>query len=203
MVGDDRPLVSVSELSLNKQIVYALFIFERMRPRMVAFCKDTGVDYSCCSEVRDATWSDLESGDQRRALYQALKKACMKNAPDTEDFTHEMTSDALNAFLTMSEIMQFMLDNSYDHIANITALATDSVYLYLADLGPGFVITKENENWIASHPLMQKELQLEKEDIEFLAALSDHFDSATIAVMKERSGKQASIVPIRENAESI
>jgi uncharacterized protein len=200
MVREEESPVQLSELAPGKQLAFALLIFQRMLPRMIVFCKDTGVDDSCCSQARDVAWSDMEDDSKRHALYRSLNKACLKNAPDTEDFTHEMTSDALNAFLTISEIMQFMLDGSFNHIAYISTLATDSVYLYLADLEPGPVMTKEIGDRISSHPLMWQELQREKEDIEFLAALPDHFDSETISALKARSSSQPSIVPLFNTA---
>jgi uncharacterized protein YjaG (DUF416 family) len=196
MMAEEKSAAPLSELSPKKQLAYALLIFERMVPRMVAFCKDTGVDYSCCSQAKDVAWSDMETGGKRPTLHRSLKRACMKNAPDTEDFTHEMTSDALNAFLTMAETMAFMLDGSLDHIAYISTLATDSVYLYVGDLEPALVTTQERLDWIASHPLMQQELQREREDIEFLAALPDHFDNAAISALKARLSSQPSIVPL-------
>ena len=195
MAEEESP-VSVLDLSPKKQLAFALLVFERMLPRMVAFCKDTGVDYSCCSQASDVAWCDIEAGGRYRTLYRSLNRACLNNAPDTEDFTHEMTSDSLNAFLTMSEIMAFMLDGSSDHIEYISTLATDSVDLYVAHLEPALITTKERDDWIASHPLMQQEFQREKEDIKFLAALPDHFDSETIAALKARSSSQPPILPL-------
>ena len=92
--------------------------------------------------------------------------------------------------------MEFLTDGSVDHVAYISTLATDSVYLYVADLEPGLVISKEMEDRIASHPLMQQELRLEKDDIEFLAALPNQFESEAISALKARSSNQPSIVPL-------
>jgi hypothetical protein len=107
-----------------------------------------------------------------------------------------MTSDALNAFLTMSEIMEFMLDGSSNHIVFISTLATDSVYLYVANLEPTLVTTKERVAWITSHPLMQQELQREKEDIKFLAGLPDPFDNETFLTLRARLNSQSPILPL-------
>jgi len=196
MAHEEQSRVQISELSPTKQLAFALLIFARMLPLLTVFCKDTGVDGSGCIQAKDVAWSDMESGSRRIALYRSLNKACIKNTPDTEDYTHEMTSDALNAFLTISGIMEFLTDGSVDHVAYISTLATDSVYLYVADLEPGLVITKEMEDRIASHPLMQQELRLEKDDIEFLAALPNQFESEAISALKARSNNQPSIVPI-------
>jgi hypothetical protein len=196
MVREEDLLASLTALSREKKIVFALLIFERLLPHMVAFCKDTGVDCSSCLKAQDAAWSDLEANSRRRALYRSLNEACLKNAPDTEDFTHELTSDALNAFLAVSEIMEFALDGSSDHIAYVSTLARDSVYLYLAGLEPALVTTQERVNWISSHPLMQRELRRQNEDIVFLASLPEHLDSETISNLKARSGSQPPILPL-------
>jgi hypothetical protein len=196
MTSQEESPVLASQLSQTKQLAFSLLIFERMLPRMVAFCKDTGVECACCLQAKDVAWSDMEAGRRRPNLYQSLNESCLKNAPDTEDFTHEMTSDALDAFITMIHIMEFMLDGRFDHIAGVSALATDSVDGYLADLEPGFVMTKEIEDRIASHPLMLQELQRQKDDIKFLTALPDHFDSETIEALKSRSTSQPSLVPL-------
>ena len=196
MAAEGEFTIPASKLSPKKQIVFALWIFERMLPRTVAFCTDTGVEFSCCLQARDAAWNYIETASERRALYRSLSDACLKNAPDTEEFAHEMTSDALDAFITTVHIMQFILDGRFDHITSVSTLATDSVDGYLANLEPGIVMTKEIEARIASHPLMREELQRQKNDVEFLAALPDHFDNKTITALKERSSRQPSLVPL-------
>lgn len=196
MVGEEDLLASLKTLSRGKKIAFALLIFERLLPGMDAFCKDTGVDCSPCLKAQDAAWSALETNSNRRALYRSLNEACLKNTPDTEDFTHELTSDALNAFLAISQIMEFALDGSSDHIAYVSTLAKDSVYLYLSHLEPSVVSSPEWDQSIASHPLMQRELRRQEEDIQFLAALPDQFDNGTISTLRARSSSQPPLLPL-------
>jgi hypothetical protein len=196
-VVDEKNLPALlTTLPQKKQLAFALLIFERLLPRLTAFCKDTGVDCSCCLKAQKAAWSALETSSKRSALYRSLNKACLKNAPDTENFTHELTSDALNAFLAVSEIMQFMLDGSSDHIAYVSTLATDSVDLYVSQLEPVLVATREREDWIASHPLMRQELRRQEEDIKFLAALPVQFDEEIVSAIRARASSQPPILPL-------
>jgi uncharacterized protein YjaG (DUF416 family) len=141
MIGEENSLASLATLSRNKQLAFALLVFERMLPSLIAFSKDTGRDASCYLRARDAAWVALQNVKDGIAD-QSLNEACIKNAPDTEEYTHELTSYALNAALTMSDILEFTADRRSDHITYIATLATDSVHLYLSSLstletGPG------------------------------------------------------------------
>ena len=195
MVDEKNLVALLTTLPQKKQLAFALLIFERLLPRMTVFCEDAGVDYSCCLGAQDAAWSALKTNSKRSALYRSSNQACLKNAPDTEDFTHDRTSDALNAFLTASEIMQFALDGSFDHVAFVSTLAKDSVYLYLASLEPALVTTRQEVDRISSHPFMQQELRRQEEDIKFLTALPGQFDEEIVSVIRARASSQPPILP--------
>lgn len=195
MVGEENSLASLAALSRKKQLAFALLVFERLLPSLIAFSKDTGFDDSNCLQARDAVWSALQNGSEG-ALDQSLNEACLKNAPDTEDFSHELTSSALNAVLAISDIIDFALDGSTDHIVNVSTLARDSVYLYLSNLEHSIVSSSEEDERIAADPLMQQELRREEEDIKFLAALPDHFDNETFSTLRARSSNQPPILPL-------
>jgi uncharacterized protein YjaG (DUF416 family) len=109
----EKPPVPISSLSAKKQLAFALLLFERMLPSLIAFSKGTGFDDSCYLRARDAGWSALQNGGP---IDQALNQACLSSAPDTEGFSHELTSYALDAALAMSDIAEFTLDNNPDHI---------------------------------------------------------------------------------------
>jgi hypothetical protein len=125
-----------------------------------------------------------------------LDQACLGSAPDTEEFSHELTSQALNAALAMRSILEFTLDERVDHIAYILMLARDSLHLYLSSLEPSVVSTPEKDRWIASHPLVQQEQSREQEDVKFLSELPDHFDKNTISALRARASAQPPLLPL-------
>jgi hypothetical protein len=163
-----------------------------MLPSLIAFSEDTGFDDSCYLQAKDAAWAALQNG----AVDRALSQACIRNAPDTEAFSHELTSYALNAALAMSDITEFTLDSRVDHIAHVSALATDSAYLYLSSLEPSVVSSPEGDRRIAAQPLMQQELRREEEDIRFLSRLPNQFDAETVSELKARASTQAPLLPL-------
>jgi uncharacterized protein YjaG (DUF416 family) len=192
MIDEEKSLVSIASLSPKKQLAFALLVFERMLPSLIAFSKDTGFDDSCYLRAKDAAWAAL----QNSAIDEALNEACINGAPDTETFSHKLTSHALNAALAMSDIVEFTLDGRADHIAYVSTLAQDSVHLYLSSLEPSIVSTTEEDSRIAAHPLMRQEQRREDEDIKFLSGLPDQFDKNAISTLRARASAQAPLLPL-------
>ena len=192
MIGEDESLVSIASLSPKKQLAFALLVFERMLPSLTAFSKDTGFDDSCYLQAKEAAWAAL----QNSYVDQALKQACIRNVPDTEEFSHELTSYALNAALAMSDIVEFALDGRSDHVAYVSTLARDSVHLYLSSLEPSAVSSPEENSRIAGHSLMQQERRREEEDVKFLSGLPDQFDKNVISTLKARASTQAPLLSL-------
>jgi uncharacterized protein YjaG (DUF416 family) len=192
MIGEEKSVVSIASLSPKKQLAFALLVFERMLPSLIAFSKDTGFDDSCYLRAKDAAWTALQDG----AVDQALNQECIRSAPDTETFSHELTSYALNAALAISDIAEFTLDNRMDHVAYVSTLARDSVDLYLNSLESSVVSSPEQDSKIASHPLMQQEQRREEEDIKFLSGLPDRFDNDAILALRARANTQATLLTL-------
>ncbi|MGA2889741.1 MAG: hypothetical protein ABSE51_16970 [Terracidiphilus sp.] len=91
MIDEEEPPVSVSVLLPKKQLAFALLVFERMLPSLITFSKSTGLDDSYCLQAREASWSVLQS-EKQDALDASLVDTCLKGAPNTEDYSHELTS---------------------------------------------------------------------------------------------------------------
>lgn len=189
----DESLISIASLSPKKQLAFALLVFERMLPSLIAFSKDTGFDDFCYLQAKDAAWGALENAP----VDESLNVACRRGAPDTEEYQHELTSFALDAALAMSDIIEFTQDGCADHIESVSTRAGESVYLYLNGLDDSVVIPPENVSRLASHPLMQEEHRREEADIRFLADLPEQFSHETILSLKARADTQAPLLPLR------
>lgn len=190
--SEEKSLDHLATLSPKKQLAFALLIFERMLPDLIAFSKDTGLDASCYMQGRGAAWSALQNG----TVDQALIDWCLKNAPDPDIFSHELTSYALDAALAMGDILEFTLDGNADHISYVATLARDSVHLYISSLETSTVTSREKVRRTADHPLMQQELRREEEDINFLCELPDQFDSIAISALRARANSQVPLLPL-------
>jgi hypothetical protein len=192
MSVSEKLQVPINTLSSKKQLAFALLVFERMLPSLVAFSKDTGFDDSCYLQAKDAAWAALRNGRADRSL----SEACLRGAPDTEEYSHELISFALDAALAMSDIMDFTQDGCADHIESVSTRAGDSIYLYLNGLDDSLVIPPDNVSRLASNPLMQEEHRREEDDITFLASLPEQLSDETILSLRARADTQPPLLPL-------
>jgi uncharacterized protein YjaG (DUF416 family) len=184
----------LTTLSHKKQIAFVLLLLERMFAALTEFANATGFNISCYIDARQKAWDTLRSGNADGIAFQSLAEACLSSAPDTEAYSHELTSYALNVAIAMSEILELIQDSRMDHIRSIMGLATDSVYLYRSSIEPSYISTSAEDERIAAHPLMQEERRREEADIRFLMTLPDRFDDATISNLRSRA-KNSELLP--------
>lgn len=186
-----RHIPSLTSLSPNHQLVFALLIFDRMLPGLLAFCRETGLDCSPYIGAKDMAWRALQNGP----VDLALRRVCVESAPDTEQFSQPLTSHALNTALAMGEILEFASDWKEDHIENIRKLVRDSVYLYLSTIEPSLISSPSEVKRISEHSLMLREEQKEDEDISFLWSVPT-LDGETISSLKRRAAAQSPVFPV-------
>jgi hypothetical protein len=192
MIGNDQSQLSVASLSRKKQLAFALLIFERMLSSLIAFSKDTGFDDSCYLQAKDAAWATLQNGSVDRSI----SEACLSGVPDTEDYSHDLISSALNAALAAIDIIAFTQDGCAEHIMTVSTLAGDSLYLYLSGLEGSVISSPEEDSQIASDTLMQEEYQRQEADIRFLASLPEQLSDEAILSLRARADTQASLLPL-------
>jgi uncharacterized protein len=188
----DSSFVTGIVTSPKKQLAFALLVFERMLPSLVAFSKDTGFDCSCYLQAREVSWRALQGGEVSGDLVQN----CLDAAPDTEEFSHKLTSYALNAALAISDIVEFIRAGGTEQVAHVLTLARDSIHLYLSGLEVSVVSSPKKDAWIANHPLMQQEQRREEEEIEFLRSLPEDFDMKVVSSLRQRATNQPPLLPL-------
>ena len=175
----------------QKKLAFSLLICERMLPSLVAFSNETGFDVSCYLDGLRSAWFALQSG----IIDYALLQRCRTDAPDTELYSHELTSYALNAALAICETMEFVVDGSTDHIRCIQTLASDSVDLYSASLEPSVSPIRSPSRDMIANSLSEDELRRQDEDRSFLAKLPERFDNKSVLSVRARANTQGSLLP--------
>jgi uncharacterized protein YjaG (DUF416 family) len=187
---------SLSRLDWRRQVAFGLLVFERLLPLLTVFCKARKQDVSCFLRARDAVYRALRNSDCE-TVDPGLRDECFRNIPDTEDFSHERTSDALNAGLTMTEILDFIKDRRPEHISYLAGLALDSADFYaMSTLEPFDGYTPEIKRKIVTHPAVQGEMSRQHHDLRFLAALPDGIDEDGFEAIKARATAQAPVRPV-------
>jgi len=178
----DRRLRALPSL---KQLAFLLLLCERMMPEFRRFARDTGFDLTVYIDCLEKGW-EYFGGEASPHVYEALAKACIESAPDTEEFDHPLTSAALDAALSISYLMTFLLDHSVNHIVDVAGLARDTVALFVENTEAVHPYSLSLDR-VAQHRLMQQELKRQEEDLVFLEHLPNDVNQAAISTLKGRS----------------
>ena len=177
-------------LSMSRQMGFMLLLCERQMPALRKFSVDTGFDISLSLECLDIGWNSL-GNLSRHTSYNLLAERVFKSAPDTEDFRHELTSAALDATLCVGSLMSFLSDRNLDNAIKAATWACDTVDLYVQRTEP--TILPEN---IINHPLMQRELSCQADDLDQLKSLAMDNGEELLSFLKDRAKQTPPLLPL-------
>ena len=182
---------SLDALSKPKQVAFMLLLCERMMPGLQKFSSATGYDISCYRRAIGDGWVYLIGGLNAGELFQE----CLASAPDTEEYDHPLTSAALNAVLSLELLKRFILEGDVDHILEAAGLARDTVAIYVQSIEALSPVSL-NCNEVMGHPLIQREIHREVEDIAVLSSLPEGMRRETIDLLKKRARQPPQLIPL-------
>jgi uncharacterized protein YjaG (DUF416 family) len=165
---EDKLERQLQKLATWKRVAFMAQIGVRMLPNYERFSAETGYgDVSVLKRAFDAAWSWVESEELPDDLV-ALREACDRQAPNTEQFRSSYTSAALDASNAAAATLDAIAHPDESRSSEVASLARDTVDLFVQELlnldpnAPGF------EEAILRHDLMQRELRRQREDLEAL-----------------------------------
>lgn len=173
-----------------KQVIFMLLCCERMLPNYVRFSQETGFgNVSVLRDALDAAWVWVESGQLPKDL-DALRRACERQAPNTEDFGSQYTSaavDAANAAATVLDAVESP-SAAASLALNLVALAYDTIDMFVESMRDLAPTSPTFEQTILADPLMQNESRCQREDLAELAAC-DESRHTVVRQMRERANR--------------
>jgi uncharacterized protein YjaG (DUF416 family) len=184
----------LATLPRRKQLAFALLTLERVLPCLVPFSERTGFDVSVYMKAEAMVWSTLahQKLPVEDTLASSLGQECLRSAPDTEHYTDELVSHALNAALSVVAVLEFIQRGSVDQILEITDLVRDSVDFYIGSFDDSLV-TESGTAKLDSHPMLLAEQRLQMQDVDFLIALPPDFKADAL---KKRVTANGSLLPL-------
>lgn len=182
----------LDQLDFWKQLMFLISVCQRLVPSFSEFAKQTGVKgESILLSGLEKAWDILLSGNSASDL-SFQQKQCEGIAPDTEDFDLILVSSALDAAVAISLLMKAFTTNDTNSIVEAASLARDSVDMYVQELENMDPNAPDLEELIVNHDLMQKELKLQREAIEFLQSLDDNQSTSMTEAKKKWFGSKGS-----------
>jgi uncharacterized protein YjaG (DUF416 family) len=159
----------LQRLSNEHQQAFGAACCERLLPNYAAFQRAAGWgDVNILRKALDLVWSALSNylvypKDVRNNI-----SKCEKIAPSSADFEVLLVTAAQDACFATCSLLDFLLDGDVTRITQIAIYATDSIDLFVQEIENLNPRARDLEQKVLAHPLMQKELARQDEDLKFL-----------------------------------
>jgi uncharacterized protein YjaG (DUF416 family) len=190
----EETLARLQSLTTKKKLAFAVLLYERMIPELRSFTAAKCLDFSCFQRARDEFWLSLK--DNASAVSWAeLREDILNASPDSESFSCLAASFGLNAALVGAAIAGFLADGRDSHLIEAVGYARDSLDANANSENGTMVHNKEAEDYVTTHPLVQRERKAEERDIAFLSAMQDAPWSAEVfSALRRRAETQSSLI---------
>jgi len=179
----------LDKLEYWKQLLFLIIVCQRLIPNFFYFEKKTGhIGGKILVNAIEKSWSVLMKGKVFVNLTKEQKE-CEKIAPDTEKYQTILVSSALDTAVAVSLLMKAFLEHDTKIIVEAVSLMNDTIEMYIQDMIDVDIFTPIIEEKIIQHPLMQRELNQQIKDYDFLLRLDDDLSSSIKIAHKKWFGK--------------
>jgi uncharacterized protein YjaG (DUF416 family) len=172
---DSNRVVSQSrQLSSIGRIAFILSCAERLQNNYLVFAHEQGWGHvDVIPTCLDLVWGHLSGGALDRNEVVALRMACDRATPATDEFDSAYVSAALDAASVCDLLLLQLLKDDLARPGTAAELCVDTVDMYVQDTGAMNPRDPFLEDKILQHPLMQNELKRQREDLAMLALMHD------------------------------
>jgi uncharacterized protein YjaG (DUF416 family) len=162
-------------------VAFGLSCCERMFRNYIA-CKEKikWGDANPLQKALDELWKCVEGQTLNESNIRQITEACEAVAPNSDDFSELLTTPAQDACFSICCVLEYVLSGDRERIAQASSFAIDTLDLYVSEMLDGFPnairavpYSREREERIRLHPLMQRELARQNADLELLATNPD------------------------------
>jgi|SRR5580704_8474189 uncharacterized protein YjaG (DUF416 family) len=190
LAGLERELSAVRP---RRRVAFAASCCERLLPNYVAFWKEgKRGSPAVLREALDAVWTAAMGQEVSSARIDHLYAQVDRVIPDTEVFSSDYTSPALDAGAALEEALRCCVDYAPARAARAASLARDTVDMFIQVRDSLQYGESDFEERISRDALMVSELQRQRNDL-FVASDSTLSDSDVASVLRRSSENQSNI----------
>lgn len=185
---------NLAQLPARARLIMGAMVCERLVPNYRRFEEASRWQgYSTLRAALDSVWAQIRAERSDAELCKQMLLDCDKLVPNSEDFSTNTVSMAIDAANSVCVLLEAVSDASPEKIAEICAAAIDTidVYIQLFEFDGCIEIGPEQERAILVHPLSQAELRRQREDYTRLAGF-EVIDSQVIDDLRSLSEKRGS-----------
>jgi len=189
----------IEELSCSHKIVFLLSCAERLAPNYAAFTRHhSWGDFTVLLKALDFGWRYLYGEKLKRNEIEICLAQCEQQAPDTNEFDSEFVSPALDAAVCCSLLLKFLLYCEPELVIEGASLARDTVDMYVQEIDVMTPLDVDREQKILRHPMMRRELERQRKDLDFLERSDLTTDTVTELERRWRAPIRSNIDLLRE-----
>ena len=166
----------LSRLSPARRCAFVLSCCERMFPRYERFCDDERLPSEnklFLRTVVDLGWSALAGNVDSASQLRRAENARRALEPDPGEHDSLYVSAALDAVVSIGIMVDAVANSNTTEVAEVATLAVDSVDLLVQETEKMNPSRDDLEEAILQHPMMQKELRSQREDLALVAQWSE------------------------------
>lgn len=183
----------LEQLNFSKQAAFAYLTCERLFPNYVYFSHN--FDFGKPTILREAIdflYLNIFEKNPDENKINSLSKKIEENTPDPGEFETGLASSALDACAALYHSLLFLTSKDFSNISYISTSATDSVHMYIQEVDDlDFNTDKLFQEKIDNHPLMKREISIQKGIITFLSNSKklDYGDIQTLLTLQDNNKK--------------
>lgn len=181
----------LKEVDFTKQLAFAYLTCERLYPNYVYFSKK--YEFGNPDILRtsiDFLHSNLFDNKADKTKINSLIKDVDKNIPEPADYDTILASSALDASTVIIESLNFLIDKQTSRLDDISTMAIDTADMYIQDVeNLDYNTDKHFQQKIDTHPLMIKEISIQKGIIAYLFKIKniEPPDISTLLQLQEKN----------------
>lgn len=170
-----KEINKLKELNFTKQLTFAYLTCERLCPNYLFFSENYKFgDTDKLREAIDFIYYNLFTKNLDKAKVYTLIKSIDNLIPEPADYDTVLASSALDACGAILETLNFLVDHLTARLDNISTMATDTIDMYIQEKDNLDYNNDENfQQKIDDHPLMIKEISIQKGIISYLSRIDN------------------------------
>lgn len=177
-------------LSGEQRILFGLACCERMLPNYKKFQEEFAWgNADVLVSALDRLWKHLQFKELQFDEIKIIRCQCEDIIPNTEDFDSFLSTIAQESVFSTLCVYEYICKNEVERIAQAASFAVDTADMCIQEFEGMSPDEVDREEAIRKHPIMQGELQRQKDDLEALRGIA-RLDSGVIQNLKRKWSNQ-------------
>jgi hypothetical protein len=194
---DESDLIArLARLPSKLRVAFAALCAERQLPNYIQFSERSGWgNPTVLKDALESIWRDVQGQPLTKAELETILERCEPFIPTGEEDTKEETAYAEDAATSLAYTIEARLTDDPQKAAWAARRAFNAVYDSIMSEIDSTTITREHQEFVRSHPLVQAELRRQQADLKELqlASAEKSFPASVISKLRDRARRDAEL----------